>query len=180
MGADTIAIHVGYYGKLSKEEAYENIKKNFLDVIDKMKSHGIKNVKLGTETMGKVSQFGTLDEAIRLFKEIGVVPYLDFSHIYALNAGKIDYKEILDKLETLKLKHINAHFQSIRWRPAKIKGFGNEWHHTELRFNEPPFEPLAKEILKRKLDITLISESPILELDSLKMKGIFERLGYDF
>lgn len=180
MGADAIAIHVGYYGKLSKEQAYENVKSNFLDILDKMKEHGIKNVKLGSETMGKISQFGTLDEDIRLFKEIGIVPYIDFSHIYALHAGKIDYNEILDKIGKLKLKHINSHFQSVKWNPAKISGFGNERHHMMLALNQPPFEPLAKEIIKRKLDITLISESPILEKDSLKMKEIFERLGYEF
>lgn len=180
MGADAIAIHVGYYGKLSKEQAYKIIKKNFLEIFDRMKEHGIKNVKLGAETMGKLSQFGNLDEAIRLCKDIGVVPYIDFSHIYALHAGKIDYKEILDKIEKLKLKHINSHFQSVKWNPAKISGFGHERHHMELKFNQPPFEPLAKEIIKRKLDITLISESPILEKDSLKMKEILEKLGYKF
>jgi len=44
----------------------------------------------------------------------------------------------------------------------------------------PPFEPLAKEIIKRKTDITIISESPITDLDSLKMKKIFEKLGHKF
>jgi endonuclease IV len=39
---------------------------------------------------------------------------------------------------------------------------------------------LAKEILKRKIDINIISESPILEQDSFKMKKIFEKLGYKF
>jgi deoxyribonuclease-4 len=46
--------------------------------------------------------------------------------------------------------------------------------------HKPDFEPLAKEMLKRKFDITIISESPILEQDSLKMKKIFEKLGYRF
>ena len=150
------------------------------EVAEVMEEHGIKKDLLGAETMGKVSQFGTLEETVRLFKDVGVVPYVDFSHIYALHAGKIDYKDILDKLETLKLKHINSHFQSVKWLPAKISGFGNERHHMELRMGQPPFEPLAKEIVKRKLDITLISESPVLEKDSLKMKEIFENLGYKF
>ncbi|GAI47372.1 unnamed protein product, partial [marine sediment metagenome] len=44
----------------------------------------------------------------------------------------------------------------------------------------PPFERLAREVLKRKVNITLISESPTLEQDSLEMKRIFEKLGYEF
>ena len=39
---------------------------------------------------------------------------------------------------------------------------------------------LAKEILERKIDFTIICESPITWKDSLKMKGIFEALGYAF
>jgi len=38
----------------------------------------------------------------------------------------------------------------------------------------------VKEILKRKIDITIISESPVLEQDSLVMKKMFEKLGYRF
>jgi len=49
-----------------------------------------------------------------------------------------------------------------------------------LREGGPNFEDFAKEILKRKINITIISESPILEQDSLLMKRIFERLGYKF
>ena len=72
------------------------------------------------------------------------------------------------------------HFSSVKWRPTKPMGSGNEWYHMEIKNNQPPFEPLVKEILKRKLDITIISESPILEQDSLKMKKIFEKNGYEF
>jgi len=43
--------------------------------------------------------------------------------------------------------------------------------------SHPPFKPLAEEILKRKIDVTIISESPVLEQDSLKMLKIFEELG---
>jgi deoxyribonuclease-4 len=46
--------------------------------------------------------------------------------------------------------------------------------------SHPPFEPLAEEILKRKMNITIISESPVLEQDSLKMLQIFKKLDSKF
>jgi len=181
MGADMVVFHPGYYGKLTPEEAYDAVKAADEDIIDRMRAAGIKKVYLGHETTGKVSAFGTLDEIIRLCKELPQCrPVIDFAHIYARQAGKIDYREILDKLKQLRLDHLHTHFTSMEWTPAKKLEGGNERRHLPLKFNKPPFLPLAKEILRRKINITLISESPILELDSLEMKKIFEKLGYRF
>ncbi len=177
VGADVIAIHSGYYGKFGKEKTYEMIKEAYIDILAKMKEKGIKNIKLGLETMGKESQFGSLNEIIEMCKEVkGLIPYVDWAHIFVRNNGKIDYAEIFDKLKVLKLDHINSHFEGVQYN-TKTKKFVDI--HTPIN-SHPPFEPLAKEILERKVDITIISESPILELDSLKMKKIFEDLGYKF
>jgi deoxyribonuclease-4 len=61
-----------------------------------------------------------------------------------------------------------------------MTGKGNERYHLELKAKKPDFEPLVKEILKRKIDITLISESPVLEKDALILKKMFEKYGYKF
>lgn len=177
INADAIAIHSGYYGKFGKERSYEMIKEAYLDILDRMKERGIKNVKLGLETMAKESQFGSLDEIIQMCKEVKqLIPYIDWAHLFVRNNGKIDYSEIFDKIKVLKLDHINSHFEGVQYN-IKTKKFVDV--HIPIN-SHPPFEPLAKEILKRKVDITIISESPILELDSLKMKKVLERLGYKF
>ncbi len=181
MGAGIAVFHPGFYGKLPPEVAFKAVKDACADMLDRMKKMGIKGVKLGLETTGKVSQFGTLEEVIDICRKLGgCTPVVDYAHLYARGAGKVDYARILDKLKPLKLKHLHSHFTSMEWAPAKIPGQGNERRHLPLEANKPPFEPLAKEVLKRKIDITLISESPILEQDSLKMKRIFEKLGYRF
>jgi deoxyribonuclease-4 len=41
----------------------------------------------------------------------------------------------------------------------------------------PPFEPLARELAKRDITITLICESPLLEKDALLMKQMLEEQG---
>ncbi len=181
MGAHIAVFHPGYYGSLSSHAAFESVKEADLDMLDSMKSMGINGVILGHETTGKVSAFGTLDELVELCKEVrGCEPVADFSHLWARSAGKINYADVFDKLKPLKLKHLHSHFTGMEWTPAKITDTGNERRHLPISFDEPPFEPLAREILKRKINITIISESPVLEQDSLVMKKTFERLGYRF
>jgi len=181
MGAHIAVFHPGYYGSLTPEAAFKAVEDACLDMLDRMKSMGIKGVKLGHETTGKVSAFGTLDELIKLCERVhGCEPVIDYSHLYARSAGEINYAEVFEKIKPLKLKHLHCHFTSMEWTPAKIPGYGNERRHLPIKFDKPPLEPLAKEILKRELSVTLISESPLLEQDSLEMKRVFEKLGHRF
>lgn len=175
MGADTIAIHSAFYGKQEKEKVFEIVKEQFLKILDEMKSAGIKNVRLGTETMAKQSQFGTLDEALRLHKEVKqVVPYVDWAHLFTRGGGSVDYADVLEKIKKSGIKHLNSHFEGVK-RNAK-----GEWVDVHQPMGQPEFGPLAREILKKKLDITIISESPTLEEDSLKMKRILQKAGHKF
>ena len=172
LGAREIVFHPAYFGKGDKEKVFQATKNHILDMMETIHKRGW-NITLSPETTGKHSALGSLDETIMLVKETGCSFNLDFAHLYARNYGKINYKEILDKLQILKSKHIQCHFSNISYTS---KGERNH----EVMNSHPPFEPLAKEILERKLNITIISESPVTWRDSLKMKGIFERLGYRF
>jgi len=181
MGADIVVFHPGYYGGRTPEEAYRAVKEADEDMIDRLEKGGIEDVYLGHETTGKQSAFGTLEEIVRLCRELPRCrPVVDFAHIYARQGGRIDYGEIFDALKPLRLDHLHTHFTAMEWTPAKQPGAGNEKRHLPMRAGDPKFPPLAKEILKRGLKITIISESPVLELDSLEMKKIFESLGYRF
>ena len=177
MEAKFVVVHAAYYGKLSKEEAFQKMKEITLKIIGEMEKMGIKKAKLAYETMAKESQFADLDELLRLMKEVKsklLTVCVDFSHLYCLGNGKIDYSAILDKLKGF--KQIHSHFSNVKYN-LNSKKFVDV--HVPID-SHPPFEPLAKEILKRNFDITIISESPKLELDSLKMKETFEKLGYKF
>ena len=174
MGANIVLIHCGYYGELDKKVAYGKMKAEFEKLVDKIKSNKWK-VKLGPETAGKIKQWGRLDEIVKLCDELdGCDPVVDFSHMYATQAGRIDYAEILDKISELKLKRLHTHFSGIEWSPIKMTGKGNERRHLPISSNKPDYSGLVKEIKKRKLDITLISESPLLEKDAVFMKKLLE------
>jgi deoxyribonuclease-4 len=168
LGAKYVVFHPGFYGKFDREAVYKMVLRNCLEMQDIILKNNW-DVILGMETTGKKSQFGTLDELLRISKEAKACqPVIDFSHIYARNGGRINYKEVLDKMSGF--RHIHSHFSNIEFTEA------GERRHLPLGTAGPDFEELAKEIVGRKADITIISETPLLEQDSLKMKGIFEEI----
>lgn len=170
LGAKYIVFHAGFYGKIDKAAIYKMVLRNCLDMQEVILKNNW-NVILGLETTGKKSQFGTLDELISLSEETKVCqPVVDFSHIYARQGGQINYPEVLDKVKHL--KHLHTHFSGIEFTEA------GERNHLPIETAGPSFRDLALEIVKRSLDITIISESPLLEQDSLKMKSILKEAGY--
>jgi len=169
MDADVVVFHPGFYGKLEKAEAFDRVAAACAELAD----NAPRGVRLGLETTGKSGAFGTLDEVVDVCKSVhGCVPVVDFAHIYARNGGKIDYAAVLDALKPLKLSHVHSHFSGIEYT---AKG---ERNHMPI--GKPPFKPLAEKIVKRKIGITLVCESPLLEMDALKMKRVFEQLGHGF
>ncbi|MEM0121242.1 MAG: TIM barrel protein [Thermoprotei archaeon] len=176
LGADAIAIHLGYYGGLDAKEAYARVRDALLDVRDRLRGMGVKGVALGGETMAKKTQFGTLNELLQLSRDVDVVkPYIDWAHLFARGGGQIDYHSVLGTLKKAGITHVNSHFEGLK----KRGGLYVDVHDT-VDVEAPPFRPLAQAILERGVDITLICESPYLEDDALKMKAVLEQLGYKF
>ena len=177
MGAKAVVVHAAYYGGLSKEEAFEKMKGITEEILDEMKKSGISKTLLAYETMAKESQFAGLEELLQLMKEVKskqLTVNVDFAHLFVRNNGKIDYVEILEKLKGF--DQIFSHFSNVKFN-VNTKKFVDV--HVAIN-SHPAFKPLAEEILKRKLNITIISESPILEQDSLKMLQIFKKLDSKF
>lgn len=170
LGSKYVVFHPGYYGNISKSQAYQTVKDSILQMQEHIEKMGWKTY-LAPETSGKISQFGSFEEIINLVKDTGCEICVDFAHIYGRNFGRIDYRKIFNKLEELGIRDLHSHFSNISY------GLKGEKRH-EVMDSSPPFEPLAKEILERNFNITIISESPVTWKDSLKMKKIFEDLGF--
>ncbi len=162
--ASHVVFHAGFYGKLKENECYEMIKKEIVEMQDIIKDNKWKT-ELAPETTGKKSQFGSLNEILKLRDEIKCNICVDFAHLHARN-NSIIYPSVFDQLSGL--RHIHSHFSGIEFTD---KG---ERRHLVMEKND--FLPFAKEILKRKSDITIICESPVTWHDSLKMKNIIETL----
>jgi deoxyribonuclease-4 len=171
MGADPVVFHPAYFGGVEKEKVFQATKEAIIEMQGFIKRKGWE-VRLAPETTGKHSALGSLDETIRLVKETGCFLCVDPAHLFARGYGKLDFGEMLDRLKFIK-EPMHFHFSGIEYTS---KG---ERNHIVLD-HSPDFMEFAKELVKRKISCTIISESPITWQDSLKMKRVFEGMGYRF
>ncbi|MBI5580482.1 MAG: TIM barrel protein [Deltaproteobacteria bacterium] len=163
MGARNVVFHAGFYQGHSAEKTFARIAK----AIEKLQAVVRKNrwaVALCPETTGKPSQFGSLDECLLLAGETGCEFTVDFSHLLARAGGRLDYGKVLDRLPP----KFHAHFSGIEYGPK-----GEKRH---VRTSPKFFAPLAQELARRKIDLTLISESPAPYRDAAMMKRVIQRL----
>jgi deoxyribonuclease-4 len=157
-----IVFHPGFYQKSSKEEAYKNVKEQILRLEEEIKEKNW-NVNLCPETTGKESQFGDLDEIIRLMKDTGCHICVDFAHLKARYNGKINYDETMEKLSKIK-GNIHAHFSGIEYT---AKG-----ERKHLLTDEKDIVELFKYLNKYKISCSIINESPDPLGDAIKMKKL--------
>ena len=163
LGAKYVVFHAGFYQKKSKEEIYEIIKEQVIDLQNTIKQRKW-NVELALETTGKATQFGDLDELMKMRQETGSNLTVDFSHLLA-REGKIDYDEVFNKIKSL--KHIHSHFSGIEYTEK-----GERRH---VLTEDDRIKTLISEVIKRNVDITIINESPDPFGDSVKTKRIVEK-----
>ncbi len=168
IGAKTVVIHPGYYGENSEKKTMKLITKNAKKVTSMFKKEKI-NVNLGLETMGKQKVFGTLDEIIEICNNVkGTVPIIDLGHIHARCNGclkeKENFNEIFEKLEALKLDQYIIHLTGVYYEN------GNEFYHLPIKRGDMPIAPLIDIIIENNYNVTLISESPLLEHDAVYIR----------
>ncbi len=158
LGAYRIVFHPGFYAGREKQETYENIKNEIIELQKIIKENGWKT-ELAPETTGKKNVFGSVDEILQLVKDTKCSFCIDFAHVLA-REGKINYKEILSKFKDYKQIHI--HFSGIEYGEK-----GEKKHRkTESRKIKELIEGLKKYATNK--DIVIINESPFAVEDSLK------------
>lgn len=180
MGAKRVVFHPGSPGKQLREEAFEKTKRNLTEVIAQMKREGFADVKYCAETMGKMSQLGSLEEIIELCAiDDMIYPAIDFGHLNTRTLGGIkgraDYAAILDALKNgvgeEKYQNFHVHFSQIEYT---AKG---EKKHLTLEDTQygPFFEPLAELLAERGLTPVIICESNGTQAtDAVKLKEMYE------
>ena len=133
--------------------------------------------KIGVETSGRQELWGSLEEVLEVVNHVeGTVPVLNIAHIHARGHGQMrtseDYGELFDVVrESIGTKEFYCHFSGVEHRT------GNAMHYTQIKKSDLNFEPLAEFIVEDGgwLDITLISDSPLLEHDAMYMMQNIEK-----
>jgi deoxyribonuclease-4 len=165
LGAKEVTFHAAYYGDLPKDEVYDKVK----DEIEDMQKEIAKNkwdVKLSPETTGKGSQFGDIDELLRLRKETGCSLTIDFAHIFARQNGQIDYDELFDKIKSLPYLHV--HFSGIN--------FTSKGERNHVPLTKEFFLPLAKHLKRWNKPAWIVCEAPEPVSDAEKMLKWYKEL----
>jgi len=175
-----IVFHVGYLMKDTRADALKHSINAIKRIVDKAYLKGYKNFTLGPELAGKHSQIGTTDELIAICKEVKECkPVIDWAHLHATTNGGLkkekDFAKPIDQIENelgkKYLEGLHCHYSNIHYSD---KG---ELNHEKLDDGfGPDFRILAALIKKNNYNFTIISESPLIEQDALKMKSILENL----
>jgi len=164
IGAYRVVFHCGFYGKMTREETYENIKKAVSEVQEQIKKNKWK-IKIAAETMGKINIFGSPEEIKKLSKETGCEMCVDFAHLLARNIGKKSYKELYADFK--EYDNLHCHFSGIN--------FGDK---GEISHKPTPDEEIKKllEALPKNKNFVIINESHDPLGDSIKSLKIYNEL----
>ncbi len=176
-GGYSVCFHPGFYLNMEKERVFETIKKGIKEIRENMDEKGY-DVWLRPETTGKETQFGNVDELLKISQEIkGVMPVFDFSHIHARSGGKYntekEFREVLEKVENYLgkegLNNMHIHLSGINYTE---KG---ERNHLILEESDMNYKDLVKVWKDFKIKGVVISESPNIEEDALLLKRIYSK-----
>lgn len=182
MSAYVVVFHAGYYDNNGKTESLKKCVQAIKEVSATLKAMGIEKVKLGPETMGRHSQFGSLDEILAVCQEVeGTQLVIDWSHLHARTGGGLrsveDFRKIAisaeDKLGTEAMRDMHCHFSKIEYTYKS----GERRHHIldEAGFG-PEFEQLAEVVAEFKMHPVFICETAVQDVDAAKMRDTLKRV----
>lgn len=178
VGAFSITYHAAYYMGGDKETVYAQVRKCNELISTALLNAGIK-VWVRPETTGKATQWGDLDEVIRLSKEFDIVlPCIDFSHLHARSAGEFNtydefsmiFEKIGKELGDKALKNFHGHLAGILYT---AKG---ERSHLNLDESDMNYKDLLKAFKAFDVKGALTCESPNIEVDTKILKDYYYSL----
>lgn len=176
-GAESIVFHAAFYQKSSKQDTYQKVSEALEELTGRLRDEKIHAV-LRPETMGKPSQFGTLEEVIALSAEIeGVMPCLDFCHLHAREGKENSYPEFISILSKVEeglgregISNMHMHIAGVEY------GRNGEKKHLNLKESDLNYSELMKVLKEFKTKGRVILESPVLEQDALLLRKIYTEL----
>ena len=129
--------------------------------------------------MGKVSQFGNLEEILNLCSEVeGLAPCIDFAHLHA-RTGKYnsyyEFKSVLNQVEKKlgrsALDNLHIHLSGINYNSRS-----GEIMHLNLRESDLRYDELLQALKEQDVKGVVICESPNLEEDALHLQETYNKV----
>ena len=175
LGGYSITYHAGFYLNQDADMVYDKIKVQTEIITNELKKVGNK-IWVRPETTGKATQWGDLDEIIRLSKEFDtVLPCIDFSHIHARYNGFWNtydefasiFEKIGKELGQVALDNFHAHIAGIEY---SSKG---EKKHLNLEESDFNYKDLLKAFKAFDVKGAVVCESPNIEDDAKLLKDYY-------
>lgn len=176
-GGYSVCFHSGFYLNINPKKAFENVKKYLSKIVNKLKDED-NNIWLRPETTGKLTQFGTLDEILKLSQEFdNVMPCVDFAHLHAKTGKNNTYEEFKVILEKIEKKLGRAALDNMHIHVSGIDyGERGEKKHLILEESDMNYKDLMKVFKDFKIKGVVTCESPNIEEDALLMKKTYEKI----
>lgn len=176
-GAESITFHAASQMGDFPDDAFAKTEKELRGVVNGIRAQGI-DVDIRPELAGKLAQVGSLNEILRLSKNIdGVRPCIDFSHNHARSGRDNTYEEFAAVLKKIKrklgkgsLQRMHIHVSGIEYGPR------GEKKHLNLKNSDFNYKELLRALKNMDCAGFVICESPNLEEDSLLLQRCYKRL----
>ncbi|MDP7247126.1 MAG: TIM barrel protein [Candidatus Peribacteraceae bacterium] len=176
-GAKSVCVHPAFYLGMEPDIAFTNVQKATAEIMQK-KPKLFPSVNLAYETMGKGTQFGTLEEVLKISKEFDIYPCVDIAHLHARTNGGYnstkEFNEVFDVYEKYlgkkSLKNMHLHYSGIEYT---AKG---ERRHLVLKKSDAKWKEYLKVLKKRQIEGVLVCESPNLEEDTILLQNNYAKL----
>jgi deoxyribonuclease-4 len=182
IGSRIALFHPGYFQKQERAEVLDTISKGIDKIIETVEKKGNhKKIHIGLELTGKETQVGSLEDIFYFYekyKDLGVLPVIDFSHQHARKNGYFKEQKNLDsffeKLDSYPdyLKNMHMHMSGINYSE---KGERNHLMLTD-KTNDFPYKKILEKLKERKAEGTIICESPIPYEDAQLLKKEYTKL----
>jgi len=148
-GAESIVFHPAFYLGDSPEKAYNTVKQSLEETLSQLKREN-NRVWIRPETMGKASQFGTVEEILDLCTELeGLAP---------------------ERLGKAALDNMHIHASGIAY------GGKGELKHLNLKESDFQYIELLRALKDYDIKGLVICESPNLEEDALLLQATYNTL----
>lgn len=176
-GAVSVCVHPAFYMGMRADVAYANVRRETDAILTQARREHL-TINLAYETMGKPTQFGTLEEVLELSKEFGIYPCIDTAHMHARTNGKYnsagEFREIMDiyahSLGKKSLRHLHFHYSGIAYT---TKG---ERKHLPLSESDAEWKAFVQVLWEYNTAGTVVCESPMMEVDTLLLQQTYEAL----
>lgn len=176
-GAESVCVHAAFYLGHPPQRALDNVLRATEEIL-RSKPKLFPDVNLAYETMGKPTQFGTLEELFEVAKRFDIYPCIDAAHMHARANGAInspaEWHAMLDAYEHAlgkdSLRCMHLHYSGIAYGP---KG---EKHHLPLEDSDARWREYLAVLHERGVGGVFVCESPTMEDDTLLLQTEWRRL----